>query len=80
MQEPDPRSERSVEPCPRCGAHRLALIDFPEVSGVVHPEFAEVLGAPQTGDVTPPAIGCLACGAEWPTLAGLRVESGRGRR
>jgi len=26
--------------------------------------------------LTPPAIGCLACGAEWPTLAAFREESG----
>jgi len=55
-----------------CGEHRLALVDFPDIHGSVQPVDNELLGVSAAGDASPPAIGCLACGAEWPDLASFR--------
>jgi hypothetical protein len=62
---------RSIEACPACGAHRLALLSFPDLSGGRPPE-AEVVLAGRSADPAPPPIGCLACGAEWSDLDSFR--------
>jgi len=69
-------SERSRYVCPRCGEHRLAIIEFPKQQSVGFVPANEIIGMGEPTVLTPPAIGCLACGAEWPTLAAFREESG----
>lgn len=66
---------RSAETCPRCGAHRVALLDFPDVPTVGYQVAAESLGFTEAGPQASLAIGCLACGAEWPDLDAFRAES-----
>jgi hypothetical protein len=74
MTDPD-AADRSLEACPVCGEHRLALLGFPEVSGSSYLPSSEAFGIrgedPLTA--TPPAIGCLHCGAEWPTIDAFRA-------
>jgi hypothetical protein len=55
--------KRSVQRCPACGEHRLAVVDQPRVDvGGVQPA-NELLGL---GDLqAPPGITCLACGTRW---------------
>jgi hypothetical protein len=65
------QNERSAEACPECGAHRLAMIDFPSVSGRYQVN-NELLGMGEVKERTPPGIGCLACGAEWRDLDTFR--------
>jgi len=69
-------SDRSRYACPRCGEHRLAIIEFPRQHSVGFVPANEIIGMGEPTVLTPPAIGCLACGAEWPTLAAFREESG----
>jgi len=69
-------SERSRYPCPRCGEHRLAIIEFPQQHSVGFVPANEIIGMGEPTVLTPPAIGCLACGAEWPALEAFREESG----
>ena len=71
-----PTSERSRYACPRCGEHRLAIIEFPQQHSVGFVPANEIIGMGEPTVLTPPAIGCLACGAEWPTLESFREESG----
>jgi hypothetical protein len=71
-------STRSDQACPACGAHELALVDFPSVSAVGYQVFSETIGMGEVRETTPPAIGCLACGAEWPDLTTFRAaQAGR---
>lgn len=68
-----------------CGAHRLALVGFPTIAAGLPQPFGELLGVTEPRPDTPPAVGCLACGAEWPDLQAFRAtrraarEGGRGR-
>jgi hypothetical protein len=73
--EPDTdRDARSAETCPVCGAHRLATIDFPRLSGAPYLPASEAVGIPTSSDRPAlPGIGCLACGASWPSLAAFRA-------
>lgn len=71
-----PTSERSRYACPRCGEHQLAIIEFPQQHSVGFVPANEIIGMGEPMVLTPPAIGCLACGAEWPTLEAFREESG----
>jgi len=71
-----PTSERSRYACPRCGEHRLAIIEFPQQHSVGFVPANEIIGMGEPTVLTPPAIGCLACGGEWPTLEAFREESG----
>jgi hypothetical protein len=69
----------SDEACPACGAHEVALVDFPSVSAVGYQVFSETIGMGEVKESTPPAIGCLACGAEWADLAAFRAaQAARG--
>jgi len=61
-------SERSVQACPVCGAHQLALIDFPEISTVGYQPYSEIIGMGEAQERNEPGIGCLACGAGWNSL------------
>ncbi len=67
---------RSAQACPECGAHRLALLDLPTTSVAGYQVNSELLGMGEPGSDAPPAIGCLACGAEWPDLEAFRKASG----
>ena len=69
-------SDRSRYACPRCGEHRLAIIEFPQQHSTGFVPANEIIGMGEPTVLTPPAIGCLACGAEWPTLEAFREESG----
>jgi hypothetical protein len=66
--------EHSAFPCPRCGAHRLAIITFPDQRTMGYAPSFEIIGMGEPVVMTPPAIGCLACGAEWPTVDDVRAE------
>ena len=66
--------ERSAYPCPRCGASRLAMITFPEQRTMGFAPAFEIIGMGEPVVMTPPAIGCLACGAEWPSVEAVRAE------
>jgi len=61
-------TERSHFACPSCGEHRLALIEFPEQRSVGYQPLSEIIGMGEPTAVTPPSIGCLACGSEWASL------------
>ena len=76
---PDDPAARSELACPECGEHRLSVLDFPAVPALGYQANSELLGMGELHAATPPAIGCLACGAEWPDLAAFRdaAESGR---
>jgi hypothetical protein len=65
-------SERSVQACPVCGAHQLALIDFPEISTVGYQPYSEVIGMGEAQERHEPGIGCLACGAGWNSLQAFK--------
>ena len=66
--------ERSAYPCPRCGASRLAMLTFPEQRTMGYAPAFEIIGMGEPVVNTPPAIGCLACGAEWSTVEAVRAE------
>jgi hypothetical protein len=66
--------ERSAFPCPRCGARRLAMITFPEQRTMGYAPAFEIIGMGEPMVTTPPAIGCLECGAEWPSVGAIRAE------
>jgi hypothetical protein len=71
-------AERSVDACPRCGEHRLALVDAPEVELTSYQIANETLGIPtDVRTESLPGIACLACGAEWPDLDTFRAEQAR---
>jgi hypothetical protein len=65
-------AERSAKACPVCGAHQLSLLEFPSLSTVGYQPYNEIVGMGEPGESSLPAIGCLACGAEWPDLAAFR--------
>ncbi len=68
-------SQRSLDPCPRCGQHRLAVIEVPELELTDYQVANATLGI-QT-DVRlegPPGIECLDCGAAWASVEELRAE------
>lgn len=73
---PQDVTERSQEACPVCGQHRLTLLYFPttDVRGVR--PYDELYGMGDPAADTPPGIGCLNCGAEWPDLAAFRAARG----
>ena len=68
--------EESAFACPRCGAHRLAMITFPDQRTMGYAPAFEIIGMGEPVVNTPPAIGCLGCGAEWPTVEAVRAELG----
>jgi hypothetical protein len=69
---------RSEEACPACGAHRLALLRFADDAPVDDQAPQALLGATLAQADEPPAIGCLACGTEWPDLATFRRAQEKG--
>jgi hypothetical protein len=68
--------DRSALACPVCGEHRLAIIDFPETTATGYQALSEIIGMGEPTVVTPPAIGCLACGAEWPNVDAFQAAEG----
>ncbi len=73
-------SSRSEEACPRCGAHRLALLTLPEIDTTGYRPLDEAYGLVAGPALQEPAIGCLACGAEWRHLADLRADGEAGSK
>lgn len=69
-------SSRSAAACPRCGAHRLALLSLPTIDTTGYRPLDEIYGMTGGPNLEEPAIGCLACGAEWPDLAAFSSETG----
>jgi hypothetical protein len=67
--------DRSRFACPRCGEHQLAVIEFPDQRTVGFEPANEIIGMGEPIVMTPPAIGCLGCGAEWPSLEAFRMEA-----
>ena len=68
-------SQRSLDPCPSCGEHRLAVIDVPDIELTDYQIANQTLGI-QT-DVRlegPPGIECLACGTAWSSVEELRAD------
>ena len=66
---------RSADACPRCAAHRLAILEFPALTSTIHEPASDAFGiVSETRQPGVPGIGCLACGAEWPSLAAFRAE------
>ena len=68
--------EESAFACPRCGARRLAMITFPDQRTMGYAPAFEIIGMGEPVVNTPPAIGCLGCGAEWSTVEAVRAELG----
>lgn len=76
--ESDPaldEATRSAKPCPRCGAHRLALLNLPTIDVSGYRPLDEIYGMVTGPSLEEPGIGCLACGAEWPDLAAFNAEA-----
>ncbi|HEY7736908.1 MAG TPA: hypothetical protein VH813_08960 [Candidatus Limnocylindrales bacterium] len=67
MADVDGSGDRSERACPACGAHRLAVLSFPDLPGSRPTDLEIPLGG-RAADPAAPAIGCLACGAEWRDL------------
>ena len=75
MRDKPAEQEASAERCPRCGAHRVALLPLPETAILGVQPYSDLLGM---GDPIAPqrdSIGCLACGAEWPDLDSFRAAT-----
>ena len=70
-------STRSAAACPRCGAHRLALLNLPQIDVTGYRPLDEIYGMISGPSLEAPGIGCLACGAEWPDLAAFGAEAGQ---
>ena len=68
-----PEEARSAQACPVCGEHRLTLLYFPETSVIGVRPYDELYGMGDASADTPPGIGCLACGSEWPDLDAFRA-------
>jgi len=68
----DAKTGRSGEACPVCGAHALHLLYFPTVDVTGARPYDDMLGFGDVKPDQPPAIGCEACGSEWPTLEAFR--------
>ncbi|MGH2465398.1 MAG: hypothetical protein ACRDGI_08055 [Candidatus Limnocylindrales bacterium] len=68
-------SSRSTAACPRCGAHRLATLDLPTIDTTGYRPLDEIYGMTGGPSLQEPAIGCLACGAEWPGLIAFNEEA-----
>lgn len=64
---------RSAEACPECGAHRLAVLEFPYLPTTGYQPFAEVVGMGEARQRSGPGIGCLACGSEWADVDAFRA-------
>ena len=68
-------SRVSAESCPVCGEHRVAVLPLPETAVLGVQPYTDLL---MMGDRPAPfraAIGCLACGSEWPDLDSFRAAS-----
>jgi hypothetical protein len=65
----------SAKACPRCGAHRLALLNLPTIDVTGYRPLDEIYGMVTGPSLEEPGIGCLACGAEWPDLAAFNAEA-----
>jgi hypothetical protein len=68
-------AERSKEACPVCGERRLTLLYFPDASARGVMQYDELIGMGDPSVDTPPGIGCLACGSEWPDLESFRAAA-----
>ena len=69
--------ERSSEACPRCGEHRLRLVEAPVTELTSFDMGNQAMGTDTIVDGAP-GIECLACGATWRDLAAFRAEQAGG--
>ena len=68
---PDAGPERSVDPCPVCGRHELALEQPPHIPVAGAQPYTELY---RMGDLSMPVgVRCRSCGTAWPTIAALRA-------
>ena len=68
---PDAGPERSVDPCPVCSRHELALAQPPHIPVVGAQPYTELY---RMGDLSMPVgVRCRSCGTAWPTIAALRT-------
>lgn len=66
-----PAPERSVDPCPVCGAHQLALEQPPQTSVMGVQPLNELY---RMGDLPMPVgVRCRSCRTWWPTIEALRA-------
>jgi hypothetical protein len=66
-----PFPERSVDPCPHCGRHELALTQPPEIPVMGAQPYTAIY---RMGDVSSPlGVRCRACGMTWPTIDAQRA-------
>ncbi|MFN8619248.1 MAG: hypothetical protein U0869_00700 [Chloroflexota bacterium] len=66
-----PFPERSVDPCPHCGRHELALTQPPEIPVMGAQPYTAIY---RMGDVASPVgVRCRACGMTWPTIEAQRA-------
>lgn len=69
--QPDRGPERSVDPCPVCGRHALALEQPPHIPVAGAQPYTELY---RMGDLPMPVgVRCRACGTGWPTIAALQA-------
>jgi hypothetical protein len=62
---------RSVDPCPVCGRHTLALEQPPHIPVIGAQPFTEIY---RMGDLPMPiGVRCRHCGTGWPTIEALRA-------
>ena len=52
------------------------MITFPDQRTMGYAPAFEIIGMGEPVVNTPPAIGCLGCGAEWSTVEAVRAELG----
>jgi hypothetical protein len=65
----DAGPERSVDPCPVCGRHELALEQPPHIPVAGAQPYTELY---RMGDLPMPVgVRCRSCGTAWPTIAAL---------
>lgn len=71
----DESARQSKEACPRCGAHRLAVLEVPDVRYATFDPANSLQGIRTDFRLEgTPGIVCLECEAEWLDLPAFRVE------
>jgi hypothetical protein len=77
----DDAQARSADACPRCGAHRLAMVEPPKLVDLGYQPLNEVyMIHGEVTDPVAPGIECLACEATWPDVDAFRAEQAEARR
>jgi hypothetical protein len=71
MQRVEEREEHSRQPCPVCGAHRLAVEQLPHIDVMGVQPYSDLIAMGDLHPQEPPAILCLECGSRWNSLEAL---------